>query len=227
MQLVSLQLGEPRTIPATGSAEWWDKEWTTGVVKDPFAGEVWLGYEGLEGDGQADRRFHGGIDKAVCAYSAEHYPYWRERLARSDFSHGALGENFTVEGMTESEVYLGDIYSLGEAKVEISQPRQPCWKPARRWKVKDLTAQIENSGRTGYYFRVVHHGNVRAGQEFVLTSRKWPEWSIARCNAVMYEFQDDAEAAYALSECPALAGSWKDALHARYRRLRSANCLSK
>jgi len=219
MRLVSLQVGQPQTIPETGSSEWWDKSWTSAFYKAPVSGDVWLGYEGLDGDGQADRRYHGGVDKAVCTYSEEHYPYWRETLHLADFPYGAFGENFTVTGLTETEVFLGDVYSVGEALVEISQPRQPCWKPARHWRIKDLTAQIEHTGKTGFYFRVMRHGNVRAGQEFILVSRHWPQWSIARCNEVMYDLREDADAALSLSDCPALAGSWKDALFARYRSL--------
>lgn len=217
MQLTAIQIGLPQIISTSGSSEWWDKEWTTGIHKVSTRDPVWLGYEGLDDDGVADTRNHGGVDRAVCAYSAEHYSYWKQTLSLKEFPFGALGENFTVGGLLEATTCVGDIYTIGEAVVQVSQPRQPCWKPARRWKIKDLTAQIERTGRTGFYFRILRHGWVQAGQAFQLQERKHPEWSIARCNEVLYVKKTDYEAARALSECVSLSGGWKDMLFARYR----------
>jgi MOSC domain-containing protein YiiM len=219
MQLHSLLVGKPQTIPAGGTGEWWDKEWTTALIKEPVSGPVWLGYEGLREDGQADMKVHGGVDRAVCVYPAEHYPYWREKLQLPKLPHGAFGENFTTLGFDEESLFVGDIYSLGEALLQVSQPRQPCWKPARRWKIKDLTAQIEQTGRTGFYFRVLRHGHVQAGQCFELQERARSAWSVARCNEVLYRRKEDRESTLALSQFPALSGSWKDLLHARARAL--------
>jgi MOSC domain-containing protein YiiM len=215
--LASLQLGTPRTVPTAGSEEWWDKEWTSGIFKEPFAGDVWLGHLGLKGDGVADLRVHGGVDKSVCAYPVEHYACWRDELGQPLLPVGAFGENFTTSGLMEDEVCVGDVFEIGEALVQVSQPREPCWKPSRRWKVKDLASRILQTGRTGFYFRTLRHGSVRAGQRFSLVRRPHPEWTVARSNRIMHHDKDDIAGAKALSECPPLAGNWKDTLYHRCR----------
>jgi MOSC domain-containing protein YiiM len=219
MKLVTILAAKPATIAATGTQEWWDKEWTTGLNKQPVVGPVWLGYEGLSGDGVADTKVHGGVDRAVCVYSEEHYAHWRTSLALPALPHGALGENFTTHGLLESAVCIGDVYSVGGARVQVSQPRQPCWKPARQWKVNEFTGLIEQTGYTGFYFRVLRHGEVRAGDEFTLESRAHPALTIAHCNDVFYRNKADAAAAARLVACPELSGGWKDILHVRVRTL--------
>src|SRR5690606_18685860 len=108
-----------------------DRPWTTGFFKEPTLGPVWLGRTNLEGDGQADLVHHGGPDKAVLAYSADHYAAWREVLNNPALPFGAFGENFTIEGLKEADVCIGDTWKVGdEATIQLSQPRQPCWKLA-------------------------------------------------------------------------------------------------
>lgn len=233
MKLLSIQTSVIRDIAAQESGEWWDKPWTTGFYKEPVLGNIWLGYEGLKGDQQADRRYHGGSEKAVCVYASEHYPYWQEKLGDLSLPNGAFGENFTVSGLLEPEVCIGDTFQIGDALVQVSQPRQPCWKLARRWQVKDLTVQVERTGYTGFYFRVLRHGAVGAGTEFVLKERPFPQWSIAQANEIMHHRRGDKEAARSLAECPLLSSSWKDSLWNRgqltleeqeaARRLRTGN----
>ena len=178
-RLLSLQLGAAEDIAATGSAEWWDKQWRTGFHKQPQDGPRWLGREGLRGDECADLRVHGGADKAVCVYPSEHLPYWRATLARPELSPGAFGENFSTAGMLENDVCIGDTFRVGAATVQITQPRQPCWKLARRWRVKDLAVQVEQTGRTGWYFRVLTEGEVEAPADLQLLQRPHPQWTIA------------------------------------------------
>lgn len=214
-KVVALYAGRVREIKPTGSGEWWDKEWQTGFFKQPRQEPSWLGYEGFRGDEQADRRYHGGSEKAVCVYPTEHYPYWREVLSIPDLPHGAFGENLTVQGLGEKDVCIGDRFSLGEGEVQISQPRQPCWKLARRWQVKDLTLRVEQTGFTGYYFRVIRHGTISPADELVLLERPFPEWTIERCNRIMHHSKSDVESARALSQCPLLSSSWKDGLWLR------------
>jgi MOSC domain-containing protein YiiM len=216
--VLSLQLGKARDISSTGGGAWWDKDWSTGFYKTSVDQPCWLGYEGFRGDEQADRRFHGGPEKAVCVYSAAHYEYWREHLALPDLPYGAFGENLTVGGLTEPDLSIGDIFALGEARIQVSQPRQPCWKLARRWKVKDLAAQVERNGFTGWYFRVLHHGWVRAGDSLRLDERPFPQWTIQRCNEIMHHEAGGREAAAALASCPLLSSSWKDSLWAWAQR---------
>ncbi|MES2706655.1 MAG: MOSC domain-containing protein [Verrucomicrobiota bacterium] len=216
--VTSLHLGKARDITAADTGEWWDKPWRTGFYKAPAEGELWLGYEGFRGDEQADRRYHGGPEKAVCVYPAEHYPHWRRALSLPDLDSGAFGENLTVTGLIETAVSIGDVFTLGGARVQISQPRQPCWKLARRWRVKDLAVQVERTGFTGYYFRVLRHGPVRAGDGLTLEDRPFPGWTIQRCNEIMHHQTSDREAAEALAGCPLLSSSWKDSLWARAQR---------
>lgn len=218
--ITALHVGKAAEIQPTGSGEWWDKPWQTGFYKQPQpqTEQLWLGYEGFRGDEQADRRHHGGSEKAVCVYATEHYPFWQEKLPLVGLSYGAFGENLTTTGLTESSVCIGDVFSLGEARVQISQPRQPCWKLARRWRVKDLAAQVEQTGRTGFYFRVLQHGHVQAGDALTLLERTFPQWPVSICNEIMHHRKADAAAAKELAQCPLLSASWKDALWARSNR---------
>lgn len=140
--LVSIQVGKPEhREPVEGDTS--TKPWTTAFYKQPVDGPVQVAGAGLEGDGQADLRHHGGPDKAVCVYSAEHFAYWRDDLGfGEEFGGGAFGENFTVAGLDESSVCIGDVWRIGNVELQVTQPRQPCWKLARRWRLKDLTARV-------------------------------------------------------------------------------------
>jgi MOSC domain-containing protein YiiM len=212
--IISLRVGRPREVGADDPA---GKPWTTASFKHAFEGPVWLGETNLAGDEQADLRVHGGPDKAVCAYPATHYPYWRRELGLSDdeFAYGAFGENWTLSSVAEPEVCIGDVLTVGGARVQVSQPRGPCWKLARRWGVKDLAVRVQERGYTGWYFRVLDEGEVAAGMPLVLVDRPYPQWTVARANEVMYHVRDDLKAAAALAACPALATSWKLSLGKR------------
>jgi len=214
MFIKSLQVSEIRTIADTGSGEWWDKEWTTGFFKVPVKGAVHLGYEGFLNDDQADRREHGGSDKAVCVYSDDYRDFWESQLG--DFECGAFGENLALSNCTEGDVNVGDIYRIGEeVLVQVSQPRQPCWKLARRWKIKDLTKQVEVSGKTGFYFRVLKSGKIQSGQELKLVERG--DFSVAFCNEIRYRDKNNFEALEKLAHYSALSASWKDTFVSRLK----------
>jgi MOSC domain-containing protein YiiM len=204
--LVSVRVGRPRTIDDT-------HPWRTAFFKGAITGPLLLRFTNLEGDRQADLRVHGGADKAVCVYSGDHYPAWRRELGRPDMTAGAFGENFTVSGQIEADVCLGDRFRIGGAIVEISQPRGPCVKLARRWDRPDLPRLVVASGRSGWYLRVVGEGLVEAGVELRLLERPFPEWTIARVNDVTYGLGDTSDDdRVALVSCPALARSWQRAL---------------
>ena len=207
--LLSIQVGLPRHLGIAGAPDPMDRPWTTSFFKEPVEGPVWLGRTNLAGDGQADRKNHGGPDKAVLAYSADHYPLWRAELNRPDLPHGAFAENFTIAGLTEENVCIGDVYAIGGAQVQVSQPRQPCWKIARRWRIKDLTAQVRETGRTGWYLRVLVEGYVEAGQPVELLERTFPQWTVARASQVMNHRHEDPAAAAELAACPSLAAVWR------------------
>ena len=204
--LVSIQVGLPRQLGTEDAADPMERPWTTGFFKEPTTGSVYLGKTNLVGDGQADLNLHGGIEKAVLAYAAIHYPKWQQELHLPDFSYGAFGENFTVAHQSEEDVCIGDIYRIGEAEVQVSQPREPCWKLARRWRMKDLPKQAIANGRLGWYFRVLTEGIVESGLPLILVERPLPQWSVARVNNAFYRGQEDSSE---LDSCTLLSASWK------------------
>ncbi len=140
----------------------------TGIFKEPVAGEVRIGRLGLYGDVQVDKRYHGGPDRAVYVYSADHYPVWEKELGRSGFTHGLFGENLTVEGLTEETMCVGDIFRCGTALIQATEPRQPCYKMATKIGIPSFPKTMTASGRLGCYFRVVEEGTAEAGQPFNL-----------------------------------------------------------
>ncbi|WP_231754103.1 MOSC domain-containing protein [Caulifigura coniformis] len=195
-----------------------DRPWTSGFDKRPVVGPLRLGLTNLDGDGQADLVHHGGPDKAILAYSADHYDGWRHELQMPDLPFGAFGENFTVEGLTEAKVCLGDIWQVGESVLQVSQPRQPCWKLARRWRIKSLALQVQESGRTGWYFRVLQEGVVAPGLSLQRLECAHPEWTVERANDVMHFDKDNLNLAAALAAIRPLAASWKATLMKRAER---------
>lgn len=219
----SIQVGLPQSKPADCPEDPTQQPWTTGIVKRLTPGPVWLGRHNLAGDGQADLVHHGGIDKAVCAYPSEHWSHWRSILPPAQLSGGAFGENFTLEGLTEQEVCIGDVFSVGSAVVQISQPRQPCWKLARRWSIKDLALQVERTGFTGWYFRVLQEGTVESNAPLQLMDRPCPEWTIATANRIMHHERENRTAAERLSLCPLLSASWQHTLRQRYHHQTEAD----
>lgn len=213
----SIQIGLPRTENSDRVGGSTQRPWTTGIFKFPVLGPIWLGRDNLQGDGQADLVHHGGVDKAVCAYSAEHWSYWQNILPPDQLRGGAFGENFTLEQLTETDVCIGDVFSVGLAVVQVSQPRQPCWKLASRWRIRDLAVQVKHTGFTGWYFRVVHEGQVEAHQQLLLLDRPCPEWTVAAANQIMHHERMDQAAAERLSLCPFLSSSWQLTLRQRAR----------
>lgn len=157
MRVISVNVGLPR--PVRGK----DGLVMTGIFKEPVDGRVRVRRLNLAGDGQADLSVHGGPDKAVYAYPAEHYPFWRNELPGQPLDWGAFGENLTTEGWWEDEVHVGDRFRIGTAEVVVTQPRMPCFKLALRFGRDDIVARFLESGRPGFYFRVLQEGEVEAG----------------------------------------------------------------
>jgi MOSC domain-containing protein YiiM len=204
--ILSIQVGLPKQLGTEGAIDLMDRPWTTGFFKEPVTGAIYLGKNNLTGDGQADLILHGGTEKAVLAYAVKHYPQWRQELNLPDFPYGAFGENFTVSMQTEEDVCIGDIFAVGEARIQVSQPREPCWKLARRWRRKDLPKRVITSGRSGWYFRVLSEGLVESGLPLLLLERPLPQWSIARVNQAFYRGSEDVSE---LASCPLLSPSWR------------------
>ncbi|WP_036745679.1 MOSC domain-containing protein [Paenibacillus sp. UNC451MF] len=209
MQLLSLNVGKPIVIEYKG------KPLETGIYKQPVEGNVYLSSIQLDGDGQADLINHGGKDKAVCVYCSEHFGFWQEQLGR-ELSYGAFGENFTVSGMMESGVHIGDIFEIGEAIVQITQPRQPCFKLGKRYDMPQLPIQVQNTGFTGYYFRVLKEGNVAKGQHFNLVERHPGAITILEANRLKYHDKSDWDGIRALLEVEALSESWRASFQKRW-----------
>ncbi len=213
-QLCSIQIGRPQTYEAV-EGELSDKPWTTALYKTLVSGPVSVHRLGITGDGQAEIEIHGGIDKAICVYNGDHYAYWRSELGLPEMTAGAFGENFTVSDLKETEVCLGDIWRLGEIEVQISQPRQPCWKLARRWRRKDFALRVKENGYTGWYLRVLTEGTVQAGEAIRLVERPLPDWPLSRANEVMHQKREDRDAAVELAAVELLSESWQSQLRSR------------
>ncbi len=210
MKLVSLQIGRPAEhISSVKDGK--DAEWVSSIWREAVTRRVSLSLTDLAGNAQADLKNHGGPDKAVCCYSAEHYAAWRSRLdiSETDFAYGAFGENFTLTGLTEDAVCLGDIYTAGTAKVQISQPRMPCWKVGRRWERPDLPGEMTVTGRTGFYLRVLTEGEVGAGDTLTLQDRPLPDYTVARLNDALYIHKNNPLQDEALARLPLLAEAWR------------------
>lgn len=207
--ITSIQVGRPRKYSVAGNAE---KAWTSAIEKHAVRGSVRLGLTNLEGDEQADLKHHGGRDKAVLAYCMEHYEAWRSELPGVQFGHGGFGENLTVSGFGESDCCVGDLIEIADCRLQITQPRQPCWKLSRRWNLPKLAVRVQQTGRTGWYLRVLQPGTIQAGQPIRLIDRPFPDFSIAWSSSVMYAKPRCKEDDLRLAQCTALSDSWKTTL---------------
>lgn len=212
-----LRTGKVKKMGIPKAKKWGDRYWESGIYKKPVQNELWLGKSGLTGDAQGDTKNHGGPEKAVFAYPMKHYEYWREDLDldATVMDTGMMGENLAVSNADEHSVCIGDTYAFGDAIIQVSQPRRPCWRPARRIQKKDFSLRIQNSGLTGWYYRVLKVGYVQDGVELELRDRPHPEWTIAACNDVMYKQKNNVQLAEELASCQYLSDNWKRTLNKR------------
>lgn len=160
MKLVSVQVGRPRTV------RWHGKPVSTGIYKVPVGDRIMLYRFNLDGDQQADLTVHGGRDKAVYVYPSEHYPVWQAEFLDTRLPYGMFGENFTTEGLDEESVHIGDQFRIGDAVVEVTQPRMPCYKLGIRFGHPDMPKRFHASGRCGFYLAVLREGEVGAGDQW-------------------------------------------------------------
>lgn len=191
------------------------------IAKTPVDGRLRIGPAGLEGDAQADRRHHGGPEKALHHYSLDHAPAWRAELpAAPDLleAPGAFGENLSTRGFTESQVCVGDLWRAGTALLQVSQARQPCWKLNARFGVPDMAQRVQASGRTGWYSRVIETGTVAAGDSLVLVDRLHPDWTLARLLHVFYIDRLDRAALTEIAALETLSTSWRSLAARRLER---------
>lgn len=171
--LLSIQIGKPKTYSDDQGI------WETAFFKEPVSGPIALTVTGLEGDAVADTEHHGGPEQAVLLYSAEHYPCWQAELGQ-ELPFGGFAENLTISGLDEHSACIGDIYQIGTARLQVTRPRIPCWKIARRWHIPDLTKRTTQSARIGWYCRVLQAGEIQAGLPVKLLERRDPGKTVAQ-----------------------------------------------
>jgi len=187
MKIISTNIGEPKEISYHG------KMVMTGIFKFPVNQSIFLGTEDVENDHVIDRRYHGGTDKACYLYSSDHYGYWQNLYPELEMPWGIFGENLTVEGLNEAQINIGDIFKIGNAVVQATQPRQPCFKLEFRFNSGEIVSQFVESGFSGVYVRVLEKGKVKTGDSMELIERK-NALSIQKIFELIYtsEFQKEA-----------------------------------
>jgi MOSC domain-containing protein YiiM len=211
VRVISVNVGQPRDVVWRGMTV------QTGIFKDPVDGPVTISKLHLAGDRQADLTVHGGAEKAVYAYPAEHYEYWRQELPEVPFPWGKFGENLTTEGLAEDTVCIGDRLRVGSSLLMVTQPRMPCYKLALRFDRDDMIKRFLTSRRTGFYFSVIEEGEVRAGSKIEILSRD-PHRVAAVDIVRLYLGQaHDPELLQRAMSVSALPRNWKAALPLRVR----------
>jgi len=207
-RVVSVIVSPPKPVPYPGQT------FPTSILKEPAAGRVRVRRLSLDGDWPADLRYHGGQNKAVYAYPFEHYPTWSRELGRDDLRPGQFGENLTVEGMVEDTVNLGDVYRFGSAVLQVSQSRTPCFKLGIRMGSPAFIKTFLESGRLGFYLRVVEEGEVGAGDAVELVERHPAGLTVRHLWHVVHGGGADAESAQALLQFNTLGPEWREPLQA-------------
>ena len=204
MKLLSINVSKPKPIQYGG------KTVHTGIFKEPMSGTVMLREKNIEGDGQGDLRVHGGTYKAIYGYPFEHYAYWQQELRRNDLTYGQFGENLTVEGLLEDAVYIGDVFQIGETvRLQITQPRVPCFKLAYKMGLPDFPKEFLESRRVGFYFRVLEEGEITAGDTIARIKVASEPMSVTEIVNLRYFDRDNHEKIAQARKQPALSPSWK------------------
>ncbi|GHH05433.1 MOSC domain-containing protein [Pseudodonghicola xiamenensis] len=188
-----------------------DSDKPSGIVKTPVDRPLSLGPEGFTGDEQADRRVHGGVEKAVHHYDFGHYAAWRNELGPLPAlsAPGGFGENISTSGPTETTVAVGDIFRLGTALLQVSQGRQPCWKLNKRFEVPDMARRVQQTGRSGWYYRVLQPGTVAPGDRLELIDRLAPEWTLHRLWHALYVDRMNLPELQGIAALDVLAEGWR------------------
>ena len=206
--LVSVNVGMPKNVP------WHGKNVYTGVFKDPVSGHRRVGKLNIEGDGQGDRAGHGGEQRAVFVYQIDSYRYWERELGRNDFVYGQFGENFTVEGLGDDEVCIGDRYQIGTATFEVTQPRVTCYRVGIRMNDPRIPALLVSHHRPGFYFRVLETGEVQAGDEIIKLASGPEHMRVAEADALLYLPGHPRQQLLRALRIPALSPGWQASFQA-------------
>ena len=207
-RLLSVNVGIPKNV------DWRGKTVFTGVFKDPVVGPRHVGRLNVEGDGQGDLAGHGGEQRAVFVYQIESYRYWERELGRNDFTHGQFGENFTVEGLADDEVCVGDRYQVGDAVFEVTQPRVTCYRVGIRMNDSRMPAMLVSHHRPGFYFRVLEEGDVQAGDEIMKLASGPEQMRVAEVDALLYLPGHPRQQLLRALRIPALSSGWQSSFRA-------------
>jgi MOSC domain-containing protein YiiM len=209
MELVSVNVGLPREV------SYRKRTYPTSIYKDPVAGRVTVGRLNLEGDRQGNPETHGGPDMAVYVYSQDHYAFWENDLGTGPLACGAFGENLTVTGMADDEVSIGDVFRIGSARFQVTEPRTPCHKLAMKFDDPNLPRRFFKSGRLGFYFRVLDEGDVGVGDEITCEARDPAGLTIAEVAGLWADKGAGPKALERALEVSALSANWRKAFEAR------------
>src|SRR5512135_1988165 len=207
-RLLSVNVGLPRDIA------WRGKTVHTAIWKKPVQGRRMFRRLNIDGDGQGDIKGHGGEHRAVFVYQIESYRYWQDRLGRSHFTYGQFGENFTVEGLADDEVCIGDRYRIGQALFEVTQPRVTCYRVGIRMNEPQMAALLTSSGKPGFYFRVLQEGEVGAGDEIVKVGEAKERMTVAQINALLYSPDHARDRLERALRIEALSPGWRASFEA-------------
>ena len=210
--VIAINVAKPALLGSGLTTANSDGAWFSALYKAPVEGPIWLGELNLAGDGQADLKSHGGPDRAVCVYPFEHYSFWCSELGLQGLDRPAFGENFTTVGLDEDAVCIGDTFTIGAAVLQVTQPRLPCWKLARRFAVKDMAVRLRVTGRVGWHLRTLQPGLVEPGQSLHLVERHNPKWTIAKALSVIINSRSDRKSALELAGCLHLSAYQRRAL---------------
>lgn len=200
-----------------------DEGQSTGIYKHRVSGSIYIGTQGLAGDMQADRRVHGGPDKAVHHYLAENYPLLAKQFPAiaKRFVPGSIGENLSTTGWDEHTVCIGDTFALGGVKLQVTQPRSPCWKIDHRYAIEGVTRYIADTGLTGWYYRVLEAGEATSGSAFELLERLPDAIALAELWQTWREHRPDPEKLARINTAPGLTADWRKKLADRENWLRA------
>ena len=183
---------------------------SSAIDKRPIPHRLWLWPQGLATDEQGDLRFHGGPERAVHHYPAEHYLFWQQQYPQLQWRAPTFGENLSTRGLCESDVCIGDVFRWGDALIQVSQPRSPCYRLSHRWGIEELPLRVQNSGRCGWFYRVLKPGFVGPENGLHLMRRAHPGLSVARVVSHFFHFPLERSGLRQLVECPALSARWRD-----------------
>jgi ferredoxin-NADP reductase/MOSC domain-containing protein YiiM/ferredoxin len=207
-RLISVNVGMPKDVP------WQGKTVFTGVFKDPVSGPRHVGKLNVDGDGQGDLAGHGGEQRAVFVYQLDSYRYWEHELGRDDFVHGQFGENFTIEGLADDQVCIGDRYRIGNAVFEVTQPRVTCYRVGIRMNDPRIPALLVSHHRPGFYFRVLEEGEVEAGDEIVKLATGPEQMTVAETDALLYLPGHPRQQLLRALRIPGLSPGWQASFRA-------------